>query len=201
MKNIKKEYYALAFVVVLIVAIIFGKDLIKLTGFSVVQKEFENDLNKLNIINEKYNVNLVSFPDTKEKDESLLDELSQLRNVVESEQFNLLLDFRIKLIESDIFFKEGWKYGRGSSLKYGFGCKGLPRLRNATTDRNKSSQIGYEAVAIMNEFIDKYPEEAEFANLTLKQSLFLNASFYKEEKDSRRDIRIIESLCNKDNNR
>lgn len=196
-----KEYYILIFFAVLIVIVVFSKDMVNITGFVVLQREFTTNLKELNELNEKYDTNLYGFPSTIEKDELLLEELNELKNIDESEPFKLLLDFRIKLVESDIFFKEGWKYGRGSSLKYGFGCrKGLPRLRDATFNRNMSSQIGYEAVTIMNELMEKYPKQAEIANVTYKNLLFLNASFYLEEKDSTRDRRIIERACVKKEN-
>lgn len=205
MKEKSKEHYILIFFAILIVVIVFGKDIPNITGFAVFQNDFTKNLEELNEINKKYNSNIYKFPSSIEEDELLLEELNNIKDNFDkktSEPSELLFDFRIKLVESDVFFKEGWKYGRGSSLKYGFGCrKGLPRLRDATFNRNMSSQIGYEAVTIMNKLIEKYPKQAEIANVTYKNLLFLNASFYQEEKNSNRDRRIIERACvkNKDN--
>ena len=198
MKKNKKIYIPITIAILIVIAV-FAKDIANLIGIDFFKSEFENKLEELNRINEKYNTTIYSLPLTIEEDKSLLEELNDLKNNIETkEPFKLLLDFRIKLAESDIFFKEGWKYGRGSTTKYGFGCRGgLPRLRNATFDRNMSSQIGYEAVALMTELIEKYPSEAKIANVTSKHALFLNASFYKEEKDASRDRKLVESACGK----
>ena len=198
MKKNKKIYIPITIAILIVIAV-FAKDIANLIGIDFFKSEFENKLEELNRINEKYNTTIYSLPLTIEEDKSLLEELNDLKNNIETkEPFKLLLDFRIKLAESDMFFKEGWKYGRGSTTKYGFGCRGgLPRLRNATFDRNMSSQIGYEAVALMTELIEKYPSEAKIANVTSKHALFLNASFYKEEKDASRDRKLVESACGK----
>lgn len=201
MKKKSKKYYAIIFFAVLavLIAAVFFKYIFNLTGFTVFEDDFKNDLKILTEANGKYNTDMYSFPLTIEKDKLLLEDLNNLKNSINektSEPFELLLDFRTKLVESDLFYKEGWKHGKGSTTKYGFGCiKGLPRLRNATFNRNMSSQIGYEAVGIMHELIEKYPEEAEIANITLKHALFLNATFYEEQKNAVRDRRIIERAC------
>lgn len=199
MKKKIKEHYILIFLAVLVAVLVFSKDIADITGSVILQNDFVNNLRELNEINEKYDSNIYKFPSSVEEDKSLLEELNNIKDNFDkktSEPSELLLNFRIKLVESDVFFKEGWKYGRGSTTKYGFGCiKGLPRLRDATFNRNMSSQIGYEAVSIMNELIENYPKQAEIANVTYKHLLFLNASFYQEEKDSKRDRRIIEKAC------
>src|SRR3989344_5941354 len=188
------KYYALILLTILIIGVVFYKDIINLTinltGFTVFQNKFSKNLGELNSINSKYNTNLYTFPLTIEKGELLLEDLNGMKDGLSEvpEPFKLLLDIRIKLVESDIYFKEGWKYGKGSTTKYGFGCKkGLQRLRNATFNRNMSSQIGYAAVSLMKEIIEEYPKEAEIANITSKHVLFLNATFYQEQKDAVRD--------------
>ena len=202
MKKKSKKHRILIFsatLMALIAAAIFFKYIINLTGFAVSEDDFKNNLKTLEVVNEKYNTNMYSFPLTIEENELLLEDLKNIKTNIDGnipESSGLLLDFRTKLVESDLFYKEGWKYGKGSTTKYGFGCiKGLPRLRNVTFNRNMSSQIGYGAVGIMHELIKKYPKEAEISNITLKHALFLNASFYQEEKDAARDRRIIEKAC------
>ena len=202
MKKKSKKHYAVIFLAVLVVTAVFLKYIFNLTGFAVFEGDFKNNLKTLKGVNEKYNADMYSFPLTIEETKLLLEDLRGIKNNIDKiipESFELLLDFRTKLVESDLFYKEGWKFGKGSTTSYGFGCiKGLPRLRNATFSRNMSSQIGYEAVSIMHELIKKYPEEAEIANVTLKHALFLNATFYEEQKNAFRDRRIIEKACVKE---
>lgn len=192
MKMKSNLYYIPVLVVALAVVGVFFKDISEFAGYT--DSEFRSDLNKINEINNKYQVDLFSFPETVEVGNQLMSDLKALQ--FDQESSKLLLDLRTKLTESDIFLKEGWKYGKGSTTKYGFGCrKGLPRLRNATFNRNMSSTIGYEAVTIMHELIDNYPKEAELAGVTKKQALFFNASFFQEQQDALRDRRLVERAC------
>ncbi len=185
-------YYILVLVVALAVVGVFFEDISEFAGYT--DSEFRNDLNKINEVNNKYQVDLFSFPETVEEGSQLMSDLKALQ--FDQEPSKLLLDLRKKLAESDILLKEGWKYGKGSTTKYGFGCrKGLPRLRNATFNRNMSSTIGYEAVTIMHELIDNYPKEAELAGVTKKQALFFNASFFQEQQDALGDRRLVERAC------
>jgi len=194
MKKEKNTYLMPIILAVLMVLALFSENIAGL-----FQSDFEKELRKLDEINEKFDTDMYGFPETMEEDSLLLDDLTELTNIEVTEPFKLLLDIRLKLVESDVFFKEGWKHGRGSTTKWGFGCrKGLPRLRNATFNRDVSSQVGYEATALMNKMIEKYPKEAGIADVTAKQVLFLNASFSQEEKDAKRDRSLVESACVKD---
>ena len=66
---------------------------------------------------------------------------------------------------------------------------GSARLRNA------SAQKGFEAVSVLQRFVDNYPEEAKSLNLTKKEVLFLNAEYFQIEEKAKRDSRIIEHFC------
>jgi len=194
MKKKKNSYVVPISIAILIVLVIFFNDIV-----SLFQSDFKKNLNDLNKINEKFDSSLYRFPSTVEQNELLLAELNEFE-YIENEAFSLLVDIRLKLVESDIFFKEGWKYGRGSTTIYGFGCrKGLARITEATGNRNMSSLVGYKAVDLMRELIEDYPREAELANVTVKTALFLNASFYAEIIDASKDRKFIERLCIKKN--
>jgi len=111
------------------------------------------------------------------------------------ESFNLLLDYRIKGIETNIILLEAWKHGLKASTRDGFGCKSLPIIFNSSILRNASAQKGYETIKILQEFIDKYPKEAASINITQRDVVFTNADYYEMEREAGRDKRVIEHFC------
>jgi hypothetical protein len=111
------------------------------------------------------------------------------------------LDYRIKSLEANIINLEGWKHGKKASVRDGFGCKSLPIIVNSSILRNASAQKGYRAVEVLQEFVDKYPEEATLINITQRDVVFSNFYYYEVEREARMDRKIVEHFCgNKTNN-
>lgn len=161
-------------------------------------KDFSYGLKQINSLNSKYNTTIETYPKTIEKINLMIENYNELKGMqLESgqEPFNYLIDYRLLNLEAEKLFMQGQKYGKSGTTKYGFGCKIRPLIIESADLRNKSAQKGFEAVNILNDFVQKYPEESKIAGLTAKNALFLNASFYPVFQDARRDSSIINNFC------
>jgi len=169
----------------------------QLSGKTVFDPAFNDGVERINEIHKTYGSTLKSAPETTDQIDELIVQLTGFRAVNElPESLNILVDFRIKFLEADKIHAEGWQWGRGSTTSYGFGCRrGFARVINATTLRNLSATTGFEAVDILQGFVDKYPEEAKTLNFTKKDVLFLNAAYFKIQEGALRDWSIIRSAC------
>lgn len=166
-------------------------------GCSAEITSFEKGIKEMAKINKKYSVDFKSIPNTMENAVLLRNDLKQISGmgVNAPESFNLFLDYRIKSIESNIIHLEAWKEGMKASTRDGFGCKSLPIVVNSSILRNISAQKGYEAIKVLQEFVDKYPEEALTINITQRDIVFTNLYYYEIEREAKRDRTIIEHFC------
>lgn len=169
----------------------------ELTGFAASKMTFRQGVKKISEIDEKYGATLKSAPAEVNDVEGLLAQFTGFRTINElSEPLEYLLDFKIKFLEAEKLNLEGWQWGRGSTTDYGFGCrKGYARVKEAARLRNESAQKGYEAVEVLQKFVEQYPKEAKSLNLTQKDVLVLNALYFQIEEKALKDARIIESAC------
>src|SRR3989344_3505317 len=119
----------------------------------------------------------------------------QLRRKAGQQPFNYAISYRILNLEAEKLYIQGQKYGSAGTTKDGFGCKSRPLIIESAGFRNMSALKGFEAVSLLNEFADKYPEEAKSIGLSSKNALFLNATFYPIWKDARSDSSIINHFC------
>jgi len=159
---------------------------------------FKKGVKRINKIDEEFGSNMKIPPDSTEKIEGLLVQLTGFGAANENmpQSLKYLLDFRIKTLEAELLHIEGWQWGRGSTTDWGFGCRGgSARILNSSKIRNSSAQKGFEALDVLQLFVDEFPKEAKSVNLSQKDVLFSNAAYYKVEKKARRDSKIIRSLC------
>ena len=126
-----------------------------------------------------------------------LKELKKLQLETGQESFNYIVDYRKLNLEAEKLYIESQKYGGAGTTRDGFGCKSRPLIIESVSLRNKSALKGFEAAGLLNEFVDKYPEEAKSAKFSFKNVLFLNASFYEISKEARRDSSVINNFCPK----
>ncbi len=162
--------------------------------------DFEEGVDKLNEFNSEYGSTLKNAPETKEKTDELIAQLTgfvALNALIDP--LNSLYNFRIKFLEAESMSYEGWGWGRASTTKYGFGCKkGYDRITNSSRIRNNSVVLGYEAVDLLESFVDSYPEKTKSLNLTQKDVLILKTIYFQEQETAERDARLIKSVCKKD---
>jgi len=161
-------------------------------------KDFEYGIKQIGKINSKYNTSMDTYPKNIETINSLISDLKELKKLKldnGQEQFYYLVDYRILNLETEKFFIEGQKYGDGGTTKDGFGCKQRPLIIESVALRNRSALKGFEAIDLLREFIRKYPEEALTSNLSDKNALFLNATFYSVFTEARRDSNVINNFC------
>lgn len=164
------------------------------------KKDFNYGINKVNNLNSKYNTTMETYPRSINQIDLMLKDFSELKKEkldFEQEQFNYVINYRTLNLEAEKLFIEGRKYGDAGTTKKGFGCKPSPLIIESSLLRNMSAQKGFQAVDLLREFIGKYPDEARQANLSLKNALFLNATFFQIYQDARRDSSLIIHFCPK----
>ena len=169
------------------------------------QNEFDKGVEKLKELDEQYGSSLKSPPETTIQIDNLIAQIIGFRVLNENlpQSLESLLDFKIKFLEAEKLSAEGWQWGRASTTEFGFGCKkGYARISESARIRNLSANTGFEAVALLQSFVDNFPEESKSLNLTQKDSLFLNAMYFQVKEKALRDAGFIESACgNKEYNK
>ncbi len=161
-------------------------------------KNFDYGLKQINSLNSKYNTTMEIYPKTMQQISLMINDFKELKKTqLDSgkEQFEYVVDYRILNLEAEKLYREGQKYGNGGTTKEGFGCKSRPLIIESVSLRNSSALKGFEAVGLLREFANKYPEEAAKSNLSQKNALFLNATFYQISRDARSDSGIINHFC------
>lgn len=184
-----KKAFLLKTLIFLLLVFIFG---------CAQAKDFNYGLKQVSSLNSKYNTTIETYPKSLNGISQMAVEYDVLRKTqLESgqEQFNYVVDYRLLNLEAERLFMQSQKYGNSGTTKYGFGCKIRPLILESVSLRNGSSQKGFEAVNLLNDFVQKYPEESKAAGLTAKNALFLNATFYEIHVDARRDSNIINNFC------
>lgn len=162
---------------------------------------FNDGVKKLGQFDKKYNSSIKTPPASAAEIGELNAQLVGFKAANKlSKPLNGLVDFRIVFLEAEKLNAEGWQWGKGSTTDYGFGCKGYGRIKESARLRNASAQKGYEAVAMLEKFIEEFPKESESTDLVQKDVLVLNAVYFQIEEKAAKDARIIENFCGKKNN-
>lgn len=167
-------------------------------GCAASQMTFGQGVKKIDELDKKYGSSLKSPPNSTDKIAGLIAELNDFKAANENlpESLRYLVDFRIKFLEAEKLNAEGWQWGKASTTDFGFGCnKGYARILESAGLRNASARKGFEAVELLQKFIDSYPEEAASLDLSQRDVLYLKAAFFQEGEKAERDARIIRSLC------
>ena len=159
---------------------------------------FKEGVERINEIDEKYGATMETPPNSTEKIDMLLMQITGFAASHQDMPLSLkyLVDFRISSLKAEKLHIEGWQWGKGSSIDYGFGCrKGSARVLNSSRIRNASAQKGFESLDSLQLLVDNFPIEAKSINLTQKAILFLNAAYYIVQDKAKRDARVIKSAC------
>lgn len=161
-------------------------------------KDFKYGAKQIVELNSKYGVNMETYPDDVPKIESMLEDYKELKKLQlekGQEPFTYVVDYRILNLEAEKLYIQGQKYGASGTTADGFGCKQRPLIIESVALRNSSAKKGFAAVDLLMGFIEKYPTEASLANLSYKNALFLNATFYRISRDALRDSGVINNFC------
>ena len=164
----------------------------------VQTKDFNYGISQINALDTSYNTTIDTYPKNIKQIGLMLNDLMELKKLrLESgqESFNYIIDYKILNLKAEKLFIEGQKYGDAGTTKNGFGCKIRPLIIESASLRNKSALNGFEAVNLLREFVYKYPKEANSVELSFKNALFLNATFYQISKDAMMDSNIINYFC------
>ena len=161
-------------------------------------KDFSYGLSQMNAVNSKYSITPNSYPADVNKIDIIMNsykELKSLRLDKDQEAFNELVDYRLLTFGSDKQFVNSLKYGDAGTTKKGFGCKIRPLIIETVKFKNESAVKGFEAISKLKDFVDKYPQNSKLANLSQKDVIFLNASFYELSKEANTDSGTINYFC------
>lgn len=161
-------------------------------------KDFSYGLEQMNDINSKYNATFNSYPGDVDKIDLIVNsykELKKLKLDNDREAFNLFLDYQILNFRSNRDFVNSLKYGDVGTTRGGFVCKSRPIIIETVGFKNASAIRGFEAVGNLKNFIDNYPEKAKLLNLSRKNVIFLNATYYELSKDANSDSDTINEFC------
>lgn len=171
--------------------------LLLLIGCSTEITSFDRGVREMKKVNEKYGVDFKTLPAEIEKAVLMRNDMKVIegKSLNAPESFRQFFDYRMKILESNIIHLEAWKNGNKASVRDGFGCKSLPIIFNSSILRNASAKRGYEALEVLQEFLDNYPEEAASINITQRDVVFSNAFYYEVEREAGRDRRIIKHFC------
>ena len=163
-------------------------------------KDFSYGLKQIELISSKYKITPDSYPGDAGVMSSAVAEYKNLKNIKldkDQEAFDDFLDYRVLSLESDIQFVNSLKYGDFGTTKKGFGCKMRPLIIETAKFKNDSAAKGIEAAGRLKKFMDRYPEKLKLVNISQKNIIFMNATFYELSKDSAIDSSAIESFCPK----
>lgn len=162
-------------------------------------RDFSYGLKQIEDANSKYNTTMETYPNDIKSIDLMTNDLNGLKNIKlgkDQEQFNFIINYRLLNLESErSYIIDASKYGNLGTTKNGFGCSLRPIVIESVALRNISALKGFEAVNILKDFIGKYPEEAKSANLSLKNVLFSNATFYAIYSDMQQDNNVINYFC------
>lgn len=161
-------------------------------------KDFSYGQKQINALDSKYNTTMEIYPKNMMQIDSMLGDLAEIKKLqleAGQEPFNYIINYKKLNLEAEKLYIQGQKYGELGTTKGGFGCKLRPLIIESASFRNNSALKGFEAVNLLREFIKKYQNEAKLANLSEKNALFLNATFYQIANDAKRDSSIINHFC------
>ena len=178
--------------------VVFIAALFVLAGCSL-SKDFDYGLVQIKGVDSKYGTNISNYPEDIVKIDSLANDLKMMKEIRldrDMDQFSQIIDYRLLVLEAGRYFiNHSLNYGNSGTTEDGFGCKQRPLVVESSALRNNSAQKGFEAVSLLRNFVEKFPEEAAQAGVSYKESLFMNATFYEMARKARSDSIIINRFC------
>ena len=162
------------------------------------KKDFSYGVSQMEAINSKYNITFDSYPaDVSQLDaiSSSYNELKNIKLAKDQAAFNELIDYHLLSIEAEKDFVRSLKYGDVGTTKNGFVCKSRPIIIETVGFKNASAIKGFDAVSKLKNFIDNYPENANSLNLSQKNVVFMNATYYELSKDANSDSDTVNGFC------
>ena len=166
--------------------------------FGCKSLSFDEGAAKIAEINAKYGANMESYPADEQSVSAMISEFRELQKLRISDgkiPFDLALNYRILSLESAELLLKAQSFGSVGVTSDGFSCKPKPLIIEAAGLRNRSAQKSFEAVSVLRELAEKYPEHAGKLSLSLKTALFQNATAYKVWEQAVKDSRTIERFC------
>ena len=160
---------------------------------------YDKGIAQMSKLQGKYGADFQKAP-LKEAIPSLIAELQAFqRKVMENEDTKalmLVVEYRIRALESDQLLLEGFKWGDASTTELGFGCrKGSERLLNSSALRIMAAEEGVESIEPLRELIEKYPDKAAALNLSQRVVLSLTTTYAVVEEQAMKDKGNVEGFC------
>jgi len=133
--------------------------------------------------------------------DSMIDDLNKLRTKVESmkkikdtEALLLVIDARIKMLESERLYQLGQAIGDKGDAYYGFACKDKLYVLNLSDYFNKSAIIGQESTSIFDKLLTHYPQTREFLSKENRPK-FYDSPFWLITQYAINNKAIVEQSC------
>jgi hypothetical protein len=159
---------------------------------------FDQGIARIVEINSAHGSTMESYP----ADPAVIDEMIvQLNDLQKSsfsdgkEQMDLALRYRILTLESGKPLLAAADIGGVGITQDGFSCKPKPMTLRAASLRDQSAQKSFEAVTVLKELVEKYPQDAQKLGLSMKTALFQNATAYAVWEQGAKDARTIDRYC------
>lgn len=133
--------------------------------------------------------------------DSMISDLSKLRTKIESmektkdtEALLLVIDARIKMLESERLYQIGQTIGDKGDAYGGFRCKEKPYVLNLFYYFNESSMIGQESTDIFDKLLTDYPQTRGFLSEENRPK-FYDSPFWPIRRYAIYNKAIVEQLC------
>lgn len=148
---------------------------------------YDFDWNRTIVSIEKVDMMVADLKKTEEKIKAM-EETEDTKLVV------MLLDSRIKMLESEKLYQLGLRIGEKGDAYGGFKCGDKQYILNLSRLFNESSTIGQEATGIWDDLLTRYPKTRPFLTKD-ERPKFYDSPFWPIRRYSIRNMNISNQLC------
>ncbi|PIN86950.1 hypothetical protein COV19_02020 [Candidatus Woesearchaeota archaeon CG10_big_fil_rev_8_21_14_0_10_44_13] len=127
---------------------------------------------------------------------AIVDEFSELKKeALEDEASGLLINGRIRLLESEKFYKLAKKYPSKGYVEDGFSCGEVDEVLETAKNLNTSVMHGRIAIENLDILQKKYPKEADVVDVSPFWLKSVNKTFDNLAEVSLKNVNVISHFC------
>lgn len=161
-------------------------------------RDFSYGIDQVNKVNSGHNISFDYYTGDEDKLDAIGNSYRELKDTkLNSDQdaFSGFMDYLILDLESKKNFVKSLRYGDVGTTKMGFACKSRPFILETAAFKNQSAIDGFNSMTKLKGFIDSYPKQAGMLNLSQKDIVFRNATYYQLAEDAEVDSGVINEFC------